>query len=122
MRFFAVAPPTTTGRPNPLNRDGAGPSIASVFAFGASQSGRFLRDYLWQGFNEALEGGKVFDGVMPSLAGSRKTFTNFAFAQPGRFSCQHEDHLTPGDQFPFAYATGQDPVSGRNDGILNAIL
>ncbi len=118
VAFFRHRRDDDEGRPNPLNRDGAGPSIASVFAFGASQSGRFLRDYLWQGFNEDLEGGKVFDGVMPSLAGSRKTFTNFAFAQPGRFSCQHEDHLTPGDQFPFAYATRQDPVSGRTDGIL----
>ena len=89
VAFFRHRAADDEGRPNPLNRDGAGPSIASVFAFGASQSGRFLRDYLWQGFNEDLEGGKVFDGVMPSLAGSRKTFTNFAFAQPGRFSCQH---------------------------------
>lgn len=118
VAFFRRRAADDHGRPNPLNLDGSGPSIASVFAFGASQSGRFLRDYLWQGFNEALEGGKVFDGVMPALAGSRKTFTNFAFAQPGRFSCQHEDHLTPGDQFPFSYASRLDPISGRVDGIL----
>jgi Alpha/beta hydrolase domain len=106
------------GSPNPLSAGGGAPAVAQVYAFGMSQSGRFLRDWLWQGFNEDLNGARVFDGVIPSLAGARKTFTNFAFAQPGRFSCQHEDHLTPGDQFPFTYATRSDPLSGRTDGIL----
>lgn len=85
---------------------------------GVSQSGRFTRDFLWQGFNEDESGREVFDGAFPIIAGSRKTFTNFQFAQPGRFSRQHEDHLQPGDQFPFTYATRQDPVTGRVDGIL----
>ena len=118
VAFFRRQAADDEGRPNPLSLDGSGPSVASVFAFGASQSGRFLRDYLWQGFNQDMEGRIVFDGVMPSLAGARKTFTNFAFAQPGRFSCQHEDHLTPGEQFPFTYAMRRDSISGRTDGIL----
>jgi Alpha/beta hydrolase domain len=105
------------GRPNPLNLDGR-PGIDYVLAYGASQSGRFLRDFIWQGFNQDLQGRKVFDGVIASVAGSRKTFVNFAFAQPGRFSRQHEDRLFPHDQFPFSYATTTDPVSGKTDGIL----
>ncbi|HKV54611.1 MAG TPA: alpha/beta hydrolase domain-containing protein [Candidatus Binataceae bacterium] len=105
------------GTPNPLNL-GTRPAADYVLAYGASQSGRFLRDFLWQGFNEDLSGRRVFDGVIASVAGSRKTFVNFAFAQPGRFSRQHEDRLFPGDQFPFSYATTTDPVSGRTDGIL----
>ena len=118
VSFFRHRAADEDGRPNPLSIDGGAPAVEHVYAFGMSQSGRFLRDWLWQGFNQDLNGGKVFDGVIPSLAGSRKTFTNFAFGQPGRFSCQHEDHLTPGDQFPFTYATRFDPVSGRTDGIL----
>jgi hypothetical protein len=106
-----------SGRPNPLNLDSR-PAVDYVLAYGASQSGRFLRDYLWQGFNEDMNGRRVFDGVLASVAGSRKTFVNFAFAQPGRFSRQHEDHLFPGDQFPFSYATTTDPISGKTDGIL----
>jgi Alpha/beta hydrolase domain len=106
-----------SGRPNPLNLDSR-PAVDYVLAYGASQSGRFLRDYLWQGFNEDLNGRRVFDGVLASVAGSRKTFVNFAFAQPGRFSRQHEDRLFPGDQFPFSYATTTDPITGRTDGIL----
>jgi hypothetical protein len=105
-------------RLNPLDLGAAGPAVDHVLAFGSSQSGRFLRDFLWQGFNQDLNGRRVFDGVISSVAGSRKTFTNFAFAQPGRFSRQHEDHLFPGDQFPFSYATRFDPVSGKTDGIL----
>ena len=105
------------GRRNPLDLDGR-PGIDYVLAYGASQSGRFLRDFIWQGFNQDLHGGKVFDGVIATVAGSRKTFVNFAFAQPGRFSRQHEDRLFPHDQFPFSYATTTDPVSGKTDGIL----
>jgi hypothetical protein len=105
------------GRPNPLN--GAGrPEIDHVLAYGASQSGRFLRDFIWQGFNEDLQGRRVFDGVIATVAGSRKTFVNFAFAQPGRFSRQHEDRLFPHDQFPFSYTVTTDPVSGKTGGIL----
>jgi hypothetical protein len=77
-----------------------------------------LRDFLHQGFNEDQRGGKVFDAVLPVIAGSRRSFVNFAFAQPGRYSRQHEDHAYPDDQFPFTYPTLTDPISGRTDGIL----
>ena len=89
---------------------------------GVSQSGRFTRDFLWQGFNQDEKGRQVFDGAFPIIAGSRKTFTNFQFAQPGRFSRQHEDHLQPGDQFPFTYTTRRDPLTGRVDGILKKCI
>lgn len=90
----------------------------SVVAFGASQSGRYLRDFVWQGFNRDLDGGRVFDGVIAMIPGGRRTFTNVRFAEPGRFSRQHEDHDVPGFDFPFAYATLRDPVTGKSDGIL----
>ena len=87
-------------------------------ALGISQSGRFLRDFIWQGFNAAPSGGRVFDGAMPTISGSRKSYTNVRWAQPGRYSRQHEDHLFFGDQFPFSYGTMTDPLSGRTDGIF----
>lgn len=102
------------GQPNPLA--GIRPDVTLLF--GISQSGRALRDFVWQGFNAAPGGGRVFDGAMALIAGSRKSFTNARFAQPGRYSRQHEDHLYPGDQFPFSYATSTDPVSGRTDGVF----
>lgn len=96
----------------------AGGVFNSVVAFGASQSGRYLRDYIWQGFNRDLDGGRVFDGVVAMIPGGRRTFTNVRFSEPGRFSRQHEDHEVPGFDFPFAYATLRDPVTGRTDGVL----
>ena len=98
----------------------AGGIFSSTIAFGSSQSGRYLRDFLWQGFNRDLAGRRVFDGVIPFIPGARRTFTNFRFAEPGRFSRQHEDHGVPGFTFPFAYATITDPVTGKRDGILTA--
>lgn len=103
------------GNQNPLAFEGL-PEVA--ISIGISQSGRMLRDLLHQGFNEDTRGRIVFDGMHPDIAGSRKTFTNYAFSQPGRWQKQHEDHFFPGDQFPFTYATLQDPVSGRTDGLL----
>jgi hypothetical protein len=85
---------------------------------GVSQSGRLARDFLWQGFNDDGTGHKVFEGLFPIIAGSRKTWTNARFAQPGRFSKQHEDHFQANDQFPFGYGVITDPVSGANDGIF----
>jgi hypothetical protein len=134
VTFLKYATADDRGNPNPLNdlrqapcelRDASdscplNPSTtvdASIME-GISQSGRFVRDFLWQGFNTDVQGRKLFDGAMPLIAGSRKTWTNFRFAQPGRWSKQHEDHLQAGDQFPFTYATITDPISGMRDGIL----
>lgn len=102
------------GNANPLGRK----LIKRSLAMGISQSGRFLRDFLYQGFNEDEQGRRVFDGAMPIIPGSRKTWVNFEFAQPGRWSKQHEEHLQAGDQFPFAYNTIRDPLTGRRDGVL----
>ena len=116
VSFLRYAEQDEAGRANPL----ADAEIEHALALGISQSGRFLRDLLYQGFNEDEAGRAVFDGVMPHIAGSRKTFVNYRFSQPGRYSRQHEDHLYPGDQFPFSYAVTTDPVSGHTDGILAA--
>ena len=92
--------------------------IRHALGFGISQSGRVLRDFVHLGFNKDLNGRKVFDAVMPVVGGSRRTFINHAFAQPGRYARQHEDHSFPDDQFPFSYPVTSDAISGRIDGIL----
>ncbi len=94
--------------------------IEHTIGMGISQSGRFLRDLIYQGFNADEQGARVFDGAMPHIAGSRKTFTNYRLAQPGRYSRQHEDHDYPGDQFPFTYAETTDPLTGKTESILSA--
>ncbi|MBT2302076.1 hypothetical protein J7E70_16560 [Variovorax paradoxus] len=112
--FLKSGRPDAAGQANPMAD--LRPSVSVLM--GISQSGRFLRDFVWLGFNAASDGGRVFDAAMPLIAGSRKSFVNARFAQPGRYSRQHEDHLYPGDQFPFSYATSTDPVSGAADGIF----
>jgi hypothetical protein len=95
------------------------PTVSAAYGVGVSQSGRFLRDLVYWGKNEDEQGRIVFDGILPYVAGSRKTVVNSRFAQAGRFSRQHEDHDFPGDQFPFSYASSYDPLTRRTDGILN---
>jgi hypothetical protein len=92
--------------------------IRRTIGFGISQSGRVVRDFVHLGFNQDLQGRQVFDAIVPVVAGSRRTFVNAAFAQPGRYPRQHEDHSYPDDQFPFTYPTIDDPISGKRDGIL----
>ena len=92
--------------------------VRHTLGFGISQSGRVLRDLVHLGFNQDLDGKRVFDAIFPVVSGSRRTFINFAFAQPGRYSRQHEDHAFLDDQFPFTYPTLTDPLSGKTDGIM----
>src|SRR4029078_2206490 len=70
------------------------------------------------GFNQSLRGAQCFAGILPAVAGSRRTCINWPFAQAGRYSRQHEDHSYGDDQFPFSYPTLTDPISGRTGGIL----
>lgn len=116
IAFLKYASHDRTGAPNPLALANGAPLRA--MGFGLSQSGRVLRDFLYQGFNESLDSRTVFDGAVPIIAGSRRAWVNAPFSQPGRYSRQHEDHSFPGDQFPFAYTTLTDPVSGQTGGIL----
>ena len=61
---------------------------------GISQSGRYLRDHIGQGFNHDESGRKVFDGVLAHISGVGRVFLNAEFGQPARTNTQHEDHLS----------------------------
>lgn len=106
-----------TGEANPLVKDGK-PFIKRAHGFGVSQSGRFLREFLYWGFNEDEQGRSAFDGLIPHVAGGGLGSFNHRFAQPTRHSNQHDHHDYPPDRFPFAYETQTDPLSGQTDGIL----
>ena len=87
-----------------------------------SQSGRYLHDYLYLGFNADEAGRTVFDGLMPHVSGGKKTFTNYRFSQPGRSPYQHADMLYPGADFPFTYPVITDMLTGKSDGFLARCL
>ena len=57
---------------NPLATP-AGPAIRRALAHGTSQSGRYLRDFIYQGFNEDEGGRIVFEGINPHIAAARYT-------------------------------------------------
>ncbi|MFO0818521.1 MAG: alpha/beta hydrolase domain-containing protein [Pirellulales bacterium] len=108
---------------NPLaiskeGRESRRSAIQWAYGFGVSQSGRCLRTFLYDGFNADEQGRKVFDGVMPHVAGAGLGFFNHRFASPTRHNAQHDNHLYPADVFPFTYGDERDPFTGREDGIL----
>lgn len=105
------------GSANPL-AEGGRSTVRRAIGFGVSQSGRFLRDFLWLGFNEDLRGRPVFDGLMPHVAGARRMATNLRFGQPGRNARHPQDPAWQADLFPFTYAVLEDPLSGRRDGLM----
>jgi len=90
----------------------------SALATGISQSGRYLRDFVHQGFNQDENARKVFDGVLSHIAGIGGVFLNEEFGQPARTNTQHEDHTFPENAFPFSAARQSDPVSGRVGALL----
>jgi hypothetical protein len=94
-------------------------SARNVIAIGISQSARYLRTFLDQGFNEDLAGRKVFDGMNPHL-GSARVPLNVRFGQPGRAYGQREDHDAPGLEWPFSWGSTRDPISGQRGGLLDA--
>ncbi len=102
------------GNPNPL---GAG--IRRVYADGASQTGGYLRDYMYLGFNEDESHRKVFDGIMPEIAGTDRVCINVRFADPNTWSDEDDRHDFLQSSFPpFTYAVTTDPISGIRDGVL----
>src|SRR5258705_12669243 len=101
------------GNPNPV-----GPGIRRAYAAGGSQTGGYLRDYIYLGFNEDEMGRKVFDGIIPWIAGTDRVFINVRFADPNTYSEQDRQHNYLQSSYPpFTYAVTTDPISGIHDGI-----
>jgi hypothetical protein len=93
-------------------------SITRALAFGVSQSGRFLRTYLYYGFNRDEGDRKVFDGVIAHVAGAGRGSFNHRFAQPSRDGHPYLNFFYPTDIFPFTDLPERDPESGVSDGLL----
>lgn len=104
------------GVQNPVRENAV--DIEHVYGWGCSQSARFLREFVYAGHNETIDGRSVFDGISPFVAGAGRIYLNHRFAQPGRYPRQQYDRLYWSDDFPFAYPVTTDPLTGRTDGIL----
>ena len=93
-----------------------GSGLERAYAFGVSQSGRFLRSFLYHGTNYDEAGRTVFDGFMPHVAGGKRGEFNQRFAQPSSQATRSVNSL-----FPFADADQTDPDTGLTDGLLSRL-
>jgi len=92
------------------------PAKRSV-AHGLSQSGRFLRHLLYEGFNQDEAGRRVFDAMMIQIGGGGRGGFNHRFSHPGRVGNPYANFFYPGDDFPF---TSRPQTDGdRNEGLFD---
>jgi hypothetical protein len=92
---------------------------ARVYGEGISQNGRFLRDFLYQGFNADEEGRIALDGVLAHVAGAGRGSFNYRFAQPSRDAQPTSSIFFPTDIFPFTDQPEKDPLTGDSAGLLD---
>ena len=90
-----------------------------VYGEGVSQNGRFLRDFLYQGFNADEEGKSALDGVLAHVAGAGRGSFNYRFAQPSRDAQPTSSVFFPTDIFPFTDLPETDPLTGERAGLLD---
>ncbi len=111
--FFRKAAADASGTANPL----AG-RITHAIGQGTSQSGNAMKTFLHLGFNEALDGSKVFDGMFAHVA-ARQTNINTRFAVPGGGGAIRTDHTAFGQTAPRGLAADyRDDVAGRTGGVM----
>ncbi|MBZ5685394.1 MAG: hypothetical protein LAP86_10185 [Acidobacteriia bacterium] len=125
---YAVADPVVAGGGFAVVRDFAAYAkhapdaitpAARVYGEGISQNGRFLRDFLYQGFNADEEGRIALDGVLAHVAGAGRGSFNYRFAQPSRDAQPTSAVFFPTDIFPFTDQPEKDPVTGESGGLLD---
>lgn len=99
-----------------LKHGGAGdvsPRVKHTIAWGSSQSGRFLRTFLYFGMNADERGNTVLDGVMAHIAGAARLSINERSATPNALS------MYSATGFPYANQATTDPISGRSEGLVD---
>ena len=101
VSFFKHA---TAAEGNPM------PGLRLAIGWGVSQTGRFLRHFVYQGFNEDERGRIVFDGVFDQVGGAGRGSFNHRFGQQSRDQLQHFNIQYPVDMFPFTDERETDPV------------
>jgi hypothetical protein len=92
-----------------------------VYAAGISQSGRFLRHFLFEGFNADESNKQAIDGMLVHVGGAGRGSFNHRFAQPSRDAQPTNALFYPTDLFPFADTPQTDPVTGQTAGLLDRI-
>ena len=87
--------------------------VKKALAFGISQSGRFLRTFLFYGFNVDEKGRRVFDGIWADVAGAGRGSFNHRFAQASRDGHPFLNVNYPTDLPPFADLLSSTPAPAQ---------
>jgi Alpha/beta hydrolase domain len=92
---------------------GSNPVAPGKFAYmyGASQTGRLIRHFIYEGFTIDEAGRKAFDGAFVQTGATGLGSFNERFAQPNELGSFTQT------KFPILYKTTTDPVTGREDGL-----
>jgi hypothetical protein len=102
-----------------LKYDPASPAPTKhAIAYGVSQTGRFLRHFLYQGFNADEQGRQAFDGIFSHTAGAGRGSFNHRFAQPSRDAQPYTTFFYPTDVFPFSSVEEADPDTGARGALI----
>jgi len=88
-------------------------ALTRVHVLGVSQSGRFLREFLFLGLNRDEAGRRVFDAVLPHVASARRGEFNLRFGQPSLNAKR-----SMGSRFPFTLDEQVDPLTGARGALL----
>jgi hypothetical protein len=108
LGFAAVRDAAAWARYNP----DALVSAKYTFAYGSSQTGRWLRDFLYEGFNTDERNRQVFDAVMPHIGGGAGVVLDRRWSTPTSLLMESATH------FPFSDKRQRDPVTGVEEGLL----
>jgi len=110
VSFFRRETKDDKGAANPI----AG-SVNHVIAYGVSQPGRLMRDFINLGFNEDESGRPVWDGAFLDASAAGGAF-NIRFAQPGNIALLYD----PIAEGPSWWEDYKDVVRGRSSwGMLH---
>lgn len=107
----------STSAQNPVRN-----AIQHALGRGDSQSGRYLKGFLYWGFNADEDGRTVFDGMSPHISGAHAIASNDRFGDSNATGRSYQRHLTAKMEFPFTYEVRTDPFLGASDGILARCL
>lgn len=88
-------------------------SAKYTFAFGSSQTGRWLRDFLYEGFNTDERNRLTFDAVIPHKAGAGGIDLDRRWSTPTSLSMETVT------RYPFSDRKQRDPVTGLEEGVLD---
>ena len=85
--------------------------VRSTYAFGSSQCGRLLREFVYLGFNTDERERMVLDGVMAHVAGAGRLDINRRWVTPRALAAFQTA------SYPFTDTAQPDPVTGLTEGV-----